>query len=48
MATQSPAIPPMPGQNVPFTLADGKINPDWHKWLETFVSIMKVIRSEIP
>jgi hypothetical protein len=33
---------------VPVVMADGKMNPDWYRWLAAFVSIMRTIRSEIP
>lgn len=48
MATASPLIPPIPDASVPIVMPDGRMNPDWFKWLKAFVDIMRTIRSEIP
>jgi hypothetical protein len=48
MPTASPKIPPMPASDVPLVGRDGKMNPDWYKWLVAFVAIVTKIRTEIP
>lgn len=46
--TASPKIPPMPDASIPLVLDDGRMNPDWYRWLKAFVDIAKTVRSEIP
>lgn len=48
MATVSPVIPPMPDASVPLTMSNGRMNPDWYKWLKAVIEILKTVRSEIP
>jgi hypothetical protein len=48
MPTSSPPIPPMPDAGIPLVLADGRINPDWYRWLKALVDILKTMRAEIP
>lgn len=48
MATSAPPVPPMPDAGIPVVMPDGRMNPDWYRWLKAFVDIVKTIRSEIP
>jgi hypothetical protein len=48
MATVSPPIPPMPDASIPLVMPDGRMNPDWYRWLKAVLVILKTIRSEIP
>jgi hypothetical protein len=48
MPSSSPQIPPMPDASVPLTLPDGRMNPDWYRWLKALVDIVKTLRGEIP
>lgn len=48
MPTSSPQIPPMPDASIPLTLSDGRMNPDWYRWLKALVDIIKQLRGEIP
>jgi hypothetical protein len=29
-------------------MPDGRMNPDWYRWLKAVLDILKTIRSEIP
>jgi hypothetical protein len=48
MPTTSPQIPPMPDAGIPLVMPDGRMNPDWYRWLKAFAGIVKTIRSEVP
>lgn len=48
MATNAPPVPPMPDASVPVVLPDGRMNPDWYRWLKFVISILVTVRSEIP
>ena len=48
MATASPKPDPMPDASVPLVLPDGKMHPDWYRWLKKFFDIFKDVRGEIP
>jgi hypothetical protein len=48
MATSSPSVPPMPDASVPVVMPDGRMNPDWYRWLKAVLDILNTIRSEIP
>lgn len=48
MATAAPLVPVMPDASVPLTLSDGRMNPDWYRWLKAVIEILKTVRSEIP
>jgi hypothetical protein len=48
MPTTSPPIPPMPDAAVPLVTSDGRINPDWYRWLKAVTGILKTLRVEIP
>lgn len=48
MASASPPIPPMPDASIPFVMPDGRMHPDWYRWLKAIVDIVKTIRGEIP
>ena len=48
MPTSSPPIPPMPDASIPLALPDGRMNPDWYRWLKALVDIIKQLRGEIP
>jgi hypothetical protein len=48
MPTASPPLPPMPDAAVPLVTADGRMNPDWYRWLKALVETLKTLRSEIP
>jgi len=48
MPTSSPPVPPMPDASVPLVAPDGRMNPDWYRWLKAVVGIIKQLRGEIP
>lgn len=48
MATASPSPPEMPDASVPVIMPDGRMNPDWYRWLKRFFEIFKQVRGEIP
>jgi hypothetical protein len=48
MPTSSPPIPPMPDASVAVVMPDGRMNPDWYRWLKAVLDVLKTIRSEIP
>lgn len=48
MATASPTPPTMPDASVPLVMPDGRMNPDWYRWLKFWFENYKIVRSEIP
>lgn len=38
----------MPDASVPFILPDGRVNPEWYRWMKQFYDIFKAVRKEIP
>lgn len=48
MATAAREVPPMPDPSVPVVMQDGKMNPDWYRWLKAVVGVLVTVRSEIP
>jgi hypothetical protein len=48
MPTTTPLLPPMPDAGIPLVLPDGRMNPDWYRWLKAVVEILKTLRTEIP
>lgn len=48
MPTATPKLPPMPDASVPMMLPDGKINPDWYRYLKRLDELIRDLRLEIP
>lgn len=48
MPTATPKPATMPGPEVPVLLPDGRMSPDWYRWLKQFYDIFKSVREEIP
>ena len=48
MPTTTPLLPPMPDAGIPLVLPDGRMNPDWYRWLKAVAGILKTLRTEIP
>jgi hypothetical protein len=38
----------MPDASIPLVMADGRMNPDWYRWLKAVIGILQTVRSEIP
>ena len=49
MATATQPLPPKPDPaRVPFVMPDGKINPDWDRYLSRLDALVRALRLEIP
>jgi hypothetical protein len=48
MPTATPALPPKPDPSVPVVGPDGKINPDWNRYLTRLDELVRALRLEIP
>ena len=48
MSTTAPPIPPMLDASIQLVMPDGRMNPDWYRWLKAVVDIIKQLRGEIP
>jgi hypothetical protein len=48
MPTTTPPLPPMPEAGIALLLPDGRINPDWYRWLKALANILQTLRTEIP
>jgi hypothetical protein len=38
----------MPDASIPLVTAEGRMNPDWYRWLKALVAVVRTVRSEIP